>query len=356
MRLPAEDLDLVLAQTRELWDEFRGGRIFLTGGTGFFGKWLLESFCWINDRLDLRASLVVLSRDPKTFIAKMPHLAGATCLEFHVGDIRDFEFPDGSLSHVIHAATPSSGLPTSGHEIHLAQTMVAGARRVLDCARELGARKLLFTSSGAIYGVQPPELTHVPEEYPGAPDTMDLRATYGHAKRMAEHLCALYHAMFGLEVKIARCFAFVGPHLPVDSNFAIGNFLRDALRGGPIQVQGDGTPYRSYLYAADLVSWLWTILARGTTNYPYNVGSEEAVSIAELAQRVAMAAAPRVEVRIARPANPHAPASRYVPSCRRAQKELALGVQVGLDEAIRRTLAWHRHHGTLAAAAHAAAE
>lgn len=349
MKLPAADLDLILNDTRELWDEFRGGRIFLTGGTGFFGKWLVESFCWINRRLDLNCSLLVLSRDPRAFIAKMPHLADAPGLEFHAGDIRDFLFPEGSFSHVIHAATPSGGLSASGHEIQLGQTIVAGARRVFECAREAGARKLLFTSSGAVYGTQPPELTHVPEDYRGAPDTMDLRSTYGHSKRMAEHVGALYHAMYGIEVKIARCFAFAGPHLPLDANFAIGNFLRDALRGGPIRVQGDGTPYRSYLYAADLTTWLWTILAHGTSNYPYNVGSEEAVTIAELAERVAAAFSPAVEVHVAQQPKPGAAAARYVPSCKRARTELGLDVRVGLDEAIRRMIAWHRGHAPASA-------
>ncbi len=129
-------------------------------------------------------------------------------------------------------------------------------------------------------------------------------------------MAAVYHRQYGLPVKVARGFAFIGPYLPLDAHFAAGNFLRDGLRGGPIRVGGDGTPYRSYLYAADLAVWLWTLLFRGAPCRPYNVGGEEAVSIAELACCVAVHFG--VGVQIARAATPGRPAERYVPATRRA--------------------------------------
>ena len=144
-----------------------------------------------------------------------------------------------------------------------------------------------------------------------------------------------------LETKIARCFAFVGPHLPIDAHFAIGNFIRDGMRGGPLQVRGDGTPYRSYLYAADLVVWLWTILLRGKSCHPYNVGSEEALSIGQLAATVAEAFQPARNVAIEKKPAPGAAALRYIPGTKRAREELGLHVKVDLREAIRRTLLWH---------------
>src|SRR5260370_33188789 len=97
----------------------------------------------------------------------------------------------------------------------------------------------------------------------GAPDTMDANSAYGEGKRMAELLCAIYRKSYGIETKIARGFAFVGPYMQLDTHFAIGNFVSDSLAGQCIEVRGDGTPLRSYLYASDLMVWLWTILTRG---------------------------------------------------------------------------------------------
>jgi dTDP-glucose 4,6-dehydratase len=340
--LLTDDLNHVLAHTRGLWDELRGRRLFLTGGTGFFGVWLVESFLWINERLDLDARLVVLSRDPAAFLRKMPHLADRPALAFQPGDVSTFEFPPGPFSHVIHAATPSVASPTTDVPLGLFHTIVDGTRRVLDFARHCAAEKFLLTSSGAVYGRQPPEMTHVPEDFAvlRAPEHRVRGSEYGEGKRVAEHFCAQYAGLYGIEAKISRGFAFVGPHLPLDAHFAVGNFIRDALRGGPIAIGGDGTPWRSYLHAADLAVWLWTILFRGQSCRPYNTGSDVGVTIAELARRVAAAVDPGIEVRIAKRPLPDAARLAYVPSIGRARDELGLRVRLPLDEAIRRTVAW----------------
>ena len=337
----AADLEHILDHTRDLWNELRGERIFITGGTGFFGCWLLESFAWANDRLGLNASALVLTRNLAAFRQKAPHLADHPATQFHPGDVRSFAFPAGSFSHIIHAATESSAKLSNVNPLLMLDTIVEGTRHTLDFAQSCGAKKFLLTSSGAVYGKQPPEMTHIPEEYPGAPDPLDPQSAYGQGKRIAEHLCALYAHSTGIEMKIARCFAFVGPYLPLDIHFAIGNFIRDGLNGGPIVIQGDGTPQRSYLYAADLAIWLWTILLRGESCRPYNVGSAEAVTIGDLADTVKRIFPSGVEVRITNEPLPGQPAERYVPSVQRVQTELGLMQPVDLPEAVRRTALWY---------------
>ena len=155
-------------------------------------------------------------------------------------------------------------------------------------------------------------------------------------------LCALFHRQHGLDTRIARCFAFVGPYLPLDIHFAIGNFIRDSMTGGPIRVNGDGSPFRSYLYAADLAARLWTILMRDAPCRAYNVGSASPISIAALAELVSQQVNPRCEVHIAAQPDPARLAQRYVPDVNRVKSELKVRETVDLISAVRRTITWHR--------------
>jgi len=317
------------------------------GGTGFVGTWLLESLVWANDRLALDVNATVITRSLEAFANKAPHLAAHRSLQFIKADAVSFPFPDGEYPLIIHAATERYFEPSIEQPLSTFDRDIAATRHVLEFARTHGARRVLFTSSGAIYGKQPPLLTHIPEDYAGAPSTMDLLSPYGQAKRISEWMCAMYASQFGFVSLIARLFAFVGPHLALDSNFAVGNFVCDAMQGGPIRIGGDGTPYRSYLYAADLAIWLWTILVKGESNRPYNVGSAEEITIADLARTVENNTKPGVGMEIARQPVPGALPARYVPDVKRAELELGLRPLIGLAEGIRRTFEWHLANGTL---------
>jgi dTDP-glucose 4,6-dehydratase len=239
-------------------------------------------------------------------------------------------------------ATESSQKLNLEEPLLMLDTIVQGTRHTLDFARHCHTQKLLLTSSGAVYGKQPSDLKLISEDYNGAPDVMDSVSVYGEGKRIAELLCLQYSKQYNIESKIARGFAFVGPYLPLDIHYAIGNFIGDAIRGQPIQVKGDGTPYRSYLYAADAAIWLWTILYRGQTCRPYNVGSEKEITISELAKQVAGGSKPPQKVVIAQKPMPGKAPERYVPSTRRACTELGLQQYVDLPEAIKRTIEFNR--------------
>ncbi len=337
----AVDLDHVLAHTEEIWPLARGERLFITGATGFVGTWLTESLLWANRRLNLGISAVLLTRDPEGFRQRFPHLADDPAVTLWAGNGQNFRFPEGSFSLVIHLATErcypiNAQSPVSSLEGDLATT-----QRVLELARTRGTRRLLFSSSGAVYGMQPADLLHIPEDYAGAPLPTDVNSAYGQSKRMSEFLCSVWSRVYGFDALIGRLFAFAGPLLPLDANYAVGNFVRDAMAGGPVRISGDGTPYRSYLYAADLAIWLWVLLLRGKGGTAYNVGSPHEISIADLAQTVVEVAAPGAKIRIERQPVPGSTPLRYVPATDRAA---LLGLQpwIPLEESIRRMCEWHR--------------
>ncbi|MCX9158357.1 NAD-dependent epimerase/dehydratase family protein [Niveibacterium sp. 24ML] len=333
-----DDLEFAFGHAGGVWDSFRNARIFLTGGTGFVGKWLLETLLYANDRLALNVTIVTLTRDQEAFRAGFPWLASHPAVTLHRGDVRTFEAPEGRFSHVVHAATDVVQAPSP---LDTFDVTVSGTRRVLEFAVSAGAAEFLLVSSGAVYGPQAPALRLVAEGCCNAPDSLDVRSAYGLGKRGAEWLATAYGKAHGMRVRTARCFAFVGPLLALDKHFAVGNFIGDALAGRAIQIGGDGTTIRSYLYAADLATWLWTILVRGTPGVAYNVGSDEAISIADLARRVVAQVNPALEIRIAREPQSGSLPDRYVPDVGLARRELGLDVWTGLDSAILRTVAWH---------------
>jgi len=342
--IPKAELDEVLGRTPDVWERLRGARIFLTGGTGFFGRWLLASVLRANERLGTDIRAVVMSRNPDGFIARFPEAADER-LDFHAGDLRYTVFPVGEFSHVLHVATDSKFAFEEEH-LQIMDGIVTGTRRLLDFAvHRARARGFLYVSSGAVYGPLAAGRTGYAEDDPAAPPPENHRSLIGNAKRMAEQMCTLYHRRHGLETRIARCFSFVGPHLPMDSYFAVGNFIRDACRADGVRVTGDGSPVRSYLYAADLTAWLWRILLDGKANRPYNVGSDHAVSMKQLAHTVRDRVAPEKPVTVAGDTFKKPDLALYVPDIGRARRELGLDAWTPLEEAVGRTADWYRSRG-----------
>lgn len=338
------DLQSIFKRTLEIWPDLKNASIFITGGTGFIGCWLLESLLYANEKLGLKIHATVLTRSVETFKLKAPHLTKYPFFEFLEGNVCDFISPQGEYSHVIHAATDASADLNENNPLQMYQTVTDGTLRVLRFAVEKNSRRVLFLSSGAVYGQQPWELLNVPETYLGGPSSVDAKATYAEAKRAAEMLCAVFQKQFGLQIAIPRIFALLGPYLSLGIHFAAGNFIRDAMQGREIVINGNGKPYRSYLYASDLTVALWYLLVRGESCKPYNVGSSEGISIKELAKKVSSVlggGAPKILGSEDTGWNP----GRYVPSTNLIEDELNLKRTVSLEQAILRTAIWNGWKG-----------
>lgn len=337
-----DDLDHILIHTRDLWEELRDQRIFITGGTGFFGCWLLESFARANDKLNLNAEALVLSRNPEAFEKKAPHLYRHRAIQFLKGNVQDFEYPEGRFSHLIHGAVYQQPADEKQNNLLMVNEMLAGTRRVLEFCVRANIKKMLLVSSGAVYGKAPAHLENISEDFSEAIDPTVSSSAYHHAKRIMESLSVLYAEENDFEAKIARCFSFIGPYLQLNRRFAVSDFILDALSKNCIAVKGDGKAVRSYLYMAELAIWLWTILCRGETGRPYNVGSELPVTIREIAEAIANESDPPLGVSILRNNISGVAQDYYVPDIARARSGLGLQQNIPLTVAIRKTMQWYR--------------
>ncbi len=330
-----EDLDNIMQRIVTLLDELNGKRILITGGTGFLGKWLLESIVYANRKYDLGVQLTVLSRSPEKFLTECPYLREFKELAFIQGDVRRFKVNSKKFDYVLHAATEASAKLEQEDPEEMYSVITDGTRHMLEFAQHCSATRFLFISSGAIYGPQPTTLSFIPETYCGNPVT-----AYGKGKKISEQLC-LDVSIGHFDCVIARPFAFVGPHLPLNTHFAIGNFIQDCMENRPIIIKGDGTPLRSYMYAADLAVWIWTILLKGQNGRAYNVGSDCPISIAKLAEELIRVFKRQKEIKILQTPDMTSLSPRYVPDVSRAMGELKLGMNYDLGQSLENTIRWH---------------
>ena len=340
-RIPIVDLEHIFQNTKDIWEPLRGKSVFLTGGTGFFGKWLLESFIYVNEKLDLNAKIISLSRNPELFIQAYPFYNEYTnSVRFVKGDILTYDFKkDEEIQYIIHAATAASDSLNKNNPLIMMDTITFGTRNILDFALTQPIEGFLFISSCAVYGKQPFDISHIQETDSFKIDINNSNAAYSEGKRIAELYCSTYFEKYNVPIKIARCFAFVGPYLPLDTHFAIGNFLNNVIKNEDIVIMGDGSTTRSYMYASDLSIAIWKILLIGNNNKPYNVGVDKAYSLKEIALMLKKNYGN--DVRILNN-NKNLPTNIYVPNIDALINDLDIKHFVQIEEAIQKTIKFNK--------------
>jgi nucleoside-diphosphate-sugar epimerase len=337
--LDNRDLNQILSLTSKDLNILKNSNIFLTGGTGYIGRWILETISFANTHQNLNINVCVLSRNINKFKSVCPHLGNNPNIDLIEGDVRNFKYPTGSFDYAIHAATDVINI---NDPLETFDVTVNGTKYLLDFCESASIKDVLLLSSGAVYGVIPQSIDLVDEDYPGSPSTSRLLSAYGIGKIATEWLGTAYSQLRNVRCKSARIFAQVGPYLELNKQFAAGNFLLNALENRTFIINGNGTALRSYMYGVDLVTWLFAILVRGNYQKTYNVGSDRGISITDLAYLTAGIAkidSPIIEIR-GRP-DPTGSHERYVPNVSRATKELDLKINVSIEDAFLRTYSWY---------------
>lgn len=326
----------------ELLSPLREGSLLVTGGTGFMGSWLAEAAAYLNDEHDFKLRTTLLSRHPGVFRNNYPHLAERPDITLVNKDVQSLVTLDQDTQWVIHAAASPDSRQHATDPLRTMRTIVTGTNVLLEtCTLLPDIRSILVVSSGLVYGPQPLDVDFQDETTFYGIDPSALNATYIEAKRTAETLASVYRSQQRVPVVIARPFAFIGPFQLLDRPWAVNNFLRDGLAREPIRVLGDGETVRSYMYGADMAAWLLRMLTGSAKGAVYNLGSPEPVSLKELAHKVLQAAEGTSPVQLGVGGPSAAKRSRLVPDVTRA-KGLGLSLRFSLDEALKRTVLWHR--------------
>ena len=280
-KVEIKDLELIEKHLTPYLSFLRDKKLFITGGTGFFGKWILEAIIYLNKKVNLNLKVLVLSRTPDKFKINYPHLCRDTKIEFIKGDIQELDIPLFDVDYIIHAATDVSSIIERKNSELTRKTILNGSKKITDYANKVDCKRVLYTSSGAAYGTLPIDMQGITEDFNSS--AFDPKDTYGSAKLESE---LFFKNNLNCELVIARCFAFSGPYLPLDGSFAFGNFINNIIKNENIKMNSDGQCLRSYLYGADLVIWLFTLLIKGQNKEVYNVGSNEYISVFELAKKI----------------------------------------------------------------------
>lgn len=327
-------------------DFLRGKSILITGGTGFFGLWLLLFLDHVNRELDLKISVEVNSRDPEKFLSKFPEFSSKYWILWNKSDIRAFVPKSSNYDFVIHGATTSASETFHGAEpIEKFSVTYDGTKRLLEQLKNYSIENFLYMSSGSVYGRDSAGL--ISENEPTAPFTNELNTSIGHGKRSAEFLCfATMDSHPKININIARCFSFVGPYLPLNLHYAIGNFIKNALLGEPIALKSQGHSVRSYLYVSDAISWLMQILLSDNQAEVFNIGSEEAITIKNLAGVFSSITGLELIFDKGTKNNAYDPpeVDFYVPNTSKIRNSLGVTVKVGLEDAIVRTIESYPRH------------
>jgi len=251
-------------------------RVLITGGCGFLGSHLCDRY--------LKEGFQVICMDNLLTgtIENIAHLIDNEDFKFIKHDVTNFIYVPGKLDLVLHFASPASPIDYLEMPIQTLKVGSLGTHKALGLAKEKNARFLLASTS-EVYG---DPLTHPQNEnYWGNVNPIGFRGVYDEAKRFAEAMTMGYHRFHGLETRIVRIFNTYGTRMRLKDGRALPTFMRQALKGNPITVFGDGSQTRSFTYVDDLVEGIYR-LSQSDEVEPVNIGNPEEVTILEFANEI----------------------------------------------------------------------
>lgn len=316
--------------------------ILVTGGTGFMGKWIAEMVSYVNETANFNIKLYLLGRDIAKFKVEVSHLAQKSFITLIEQDVRNVRDLPTDINYIIHAAGSPDHRDHVSQPLRTIETFYKGTQSVLDAATRLpDLKRIVHISSHQIYGTNGLE-SPIGENFIGKLEPNSLSNTYAESKRISETLCSAYRNQFKLPIVVLRPFAFIGPYQDLEKPWAINNFIRDGILGGPIRILGNGSTVRSYLYGSDMSYWILKALVNGGVGENYNLGSSEAISLVDLAKKISSQINNSIEIVSKSSKESYTYLSRLVPDTSKIVKSLEVNETSALDDSISRTIIWNQ--------------
>lgn len=279
-----EDMDFVADFSSLDWEKLRNKSVLVTGGTGLIGSSLINALLYVNYKKALNLQVVALVRNVEKAKSMFE---GQANLKFVVGAVENLPRFDMQIDYIVHGASPTASAFFVEHPVETVKTAVIGTMNLLELGRVRKVKGFVYLSSMEVYGA-PHTDAIIPESQGTTVDTMSVRSCYPEAKRMCESLCASYASEYEVPAMAIRLAQTFGPGVAVDDCRVFAEFARCAMRKQDIVLQTAGTSKRCYLYTADAVTAILTILLAGKAGEAYNVANRDTYcSIVEMAHMVA---------------------------------------------------------------------
>jgi nucleoside-diphosphate-sugar epimerase len=333
----------VIDSGSRLPEALRNSHIYITGGTGFLGSWLLEFISVLNDEHNFKIKATITCRTIERFSKTRSHLFSRKDFNFDETDVRNLSEIPKDVTHIIHAAAFTNRNHFATYPTHVLENNINSTIRIFRLAQQLGSlQNILLISSGLVYGRQNNDLSELKEDsFGGILSSFDANHVYAESKRASESIAAAFLSETTLPISVARPFAFVGPYQSLELPWAVTDFIRDAFQGGPIKIMGDGSTVRSIMYSSDFANWILHITAFARPRSVYNVGSSSPVDLLSLATLISSHFNPKPQIITSAGNVPHH-SDKLVPSVSKAESELGLKIKVNLNDSISRSIEWHR--------------
>ena len=294
------DLERIVAAPLD-WEYLRGTRVLITGAAGFLAAYMAEALLYLNEAdPTFGVQVIALVRDEDRARTRYAYYEGRDDLSFLVQDVCDPLKLDEPADIIIHAASHASPRFFGSRPVETLLPNVIGTQHLLEYSRANAVKRLLFFSSGEVYGEVDPARVPTPEDAYGRVDPAALRSCYAESKRMGETMCVAWHHEYGVSTRIVRPFHTYGPGMLLDDGRVFADFVANIVAGRDIVMRSAGTARRAFCYLADATLGFFTVLLGGEDGVPYNVGNEDAeVSIAQLAD-ILVATFPERNLRVVR--------------------------------------------------------